>query len=242
MNIYNKDYSGFVYRWINIRNNKKYIGSHYGSTDDGYTGSGIHFKRAYKIEPENFQRLILEYVLGEYSQLQAAEQRWIDSIDINEQYYNIATTVGGGPNHGHLTDTARQEIYRKWRKGADKYFAEITDEERRDLAKRKRTTWQARDDYKDYCKKKREDRLAEEIRLTDEEKEARSLRTKNVIANIKKNDPDKWNEWQLKRATSISKKRSAQNLKYINRNGLRKMVPAKELKQWLADGWIKGMG
>ena len=42
--IFKKDYFGYVYKWTNIKNGKKYIGSHYGSVDDSYTGSGKYFK------------------------------------------------------------------------------------------------------------------------------------------------------------------------------------------------------
>ena len=46
---YKKDYYGYVYEWTNIKNDMKYIGSHYGAVDDYYTGSGKDFMVAYKL-------------------------------------------------------------------------------------------------------------------------------------------------------------------------------------------------
>lgn len=53
-------YNGFIYQWINLVNDKRYIGSHWGYEDDGYVGSGTLFKRAIKKHGiENFQRVII---------------------------------------------------------------------------------------------------------------------------------------------------------------------------------------
>ena len=51
--------TGFVYVWINDLNDRYYLGSHEGSQDDGYTGSGIAFSHAVKkYGIENFTRYI----------------------------------------------------------------------------------------------------------------------------------------------------------------------------------------
>lgn len=51
---------GFVYRWTNTLNGKKYIGAHIGRPDDGYTGSGQAFRRAVRHHGiEAFEREIL---------------------------------------------------------------------------------------------------------------------------------------------------------------------------------------
>ena len=57
------NYSGFIYEWTNKLDGMKYIGSHKGTIDDGYTGSGKRFENARnKYGIENFERTILEYV------------------------------------------------------------------------------------------------------------------------------------------------------------------------------------
>ena len=65
---------GFVYKWYNTENDMYYIGSHGGSVDDKYIGSGIYFKRAYKKNPDRFFREILyegeHYIIYEDTILQ----------------------------------------------------------------------------------------------------------------------------------------------------------------------------
>ena len=55
-------YFGFIYEWIDSTNGKTYIGSHKGSIEDSYVGSGKLFKRAYDKRPDKFNRKIIEYV------------------------------------------------------------------------------------------------------------------------------------------------------------------------------------
>ena len=45
--VYGKDYNGFVYIWTDHFRKMFYIGGHQGSIDDGYTGSGKYFLKAY---------------------------------------------------------------------------------------------------------------------------------------------------------------------------------------------------
>lgn len=53
---------GFVYRWTNQVNGRWYIGSHVGTPDDGYTGSGKAFRLAIrKYGIGNFEREILYF-------------------------------------------------------------------------------------------------------------------------------------------------------------------------------------
>lgn len=96
-------FSGFIYRWTNLINDKKYIGQHFGDLDDGYVGSGVTFKRAvkkYKIE--NFSREILEFFeLVSPAELDQAEKYWITYYDAvnSPEYYNL--TEGGKGTKGH---------------------------------------------------------------------------------------------------------------------------------------------
>jgi hypothetical protein len=110
--VYNKDYFGFVYCWIDLSNNKKYIGSHHGNLSDRYKGSGILFKRAYKLRPEFFIRNILEFNTTKNcrSYTRELEQKHLNSIlDIknNSDYYNLSNNATGsnGPNLGKTKKT-----------------------------------------------------------------------------------------------------------------------------------------
>lgn len=92
------NYSGFVYEWTNKLDGKKYLGSHKGTIDDGYTGSGKRFINAVnKYGIENFERAIVEYIEKEEDIL-IREQHYLDTIECakNPLYYNIAPNAGGG--------------------------------------------------------------------------------------------------------------------------------------------------
>lgn len=238
-------YDGFVYVWTNTKNNKKYIGSRRGTIDDGYVGSGKHFRKAYEKDPESFVREILEFVSGDASDVFSAEQRWLDSVpDIanNDSYYNLSPTAGGGRNHDHLSEEERREIYRKWRAGSDKALANMSLTEKKDLARRKREAWHSREDFEAYREKKRMDRIEEEAKMSDEEKAQRAADLKERLAHYKTEDPDKWAEWQKKKVESMAETRRGLKLRYVNREGKRKMVPQNELQMWLDSGWNLGMG
>lgn len=110
---YKKDYFGFVYEWTNTNNGKKYIGSHYGSVNDCYTGSGKDFMKEYKQSPDVFVREILEYVKeNDKKILLKVEKKWLDSIpDIKSHsgYYNLNNDAVGGfgyINNDHIVKRA----------------------------------------------------------------------------------------------------------------------------------------
>jgi len=84
---------GFVYRWNDKSNNMYYIGSHKGSVDDGYIGSGVYFKKAYKKRPDLLSRDILYYG-NDYYELEEFILEQLDcKNDINS--YNL-TNIGRG--------------------------------------------------------------------------------------------------------------------------------------------------
>jgi len=106
-------YYGFVYQWINVETNKKYIGSHCGSIDDGYVSSSVSFNEDYVQNPKLFKREILEYITEENQQMvRNAEQRWFDTIDnisSNPGYYNLNGKAGGWPTC--IYDRRKQGLY-----------------------------------------------------------------------------------------------------------------------------------
>ena len=92
------NYSGFIYEWTNKLDGMKYLGSHKGTIDDGYTGSGKRFGNAVKkYGIENFERAIVEYIEKEEDIL-IREQHYLDTIGCANSplYYNIAPNAGGG--------------------------------------------------------------------------------------------------------------------------------------------------
>jgi hypothetical protein len=81
----------FVYRWVNLSNNKKYIGYHKGSQDDGYisSSSSNSFWEDFKNPEMKWKREILAEGTSEYCL--NFEQEILKKIDLkSEDFYNNA--------------------------------------------------------------------------------------------------------------------------------------------------------
>lgn len=93
-----KKRSGFVYLWFDRKHKKYYVGSHFGSENDGYLCSSTHMKRAYKRRPFDFKRRILKRLeMVEYKTLLDEELRYLSMIKENEigkRYYNLVLKTG----------------------------------------------------------------------------------------------------------------------------------------------------
>lgn len=99
--------SGFVYKWVDSSNDMYYIGSHKGTVDDGYIGSGTHFNRAYSKRPECFTRQIL-YVGEDYLELEEFILEELDAANDNMSY-NLKNTAIGGWLHTHKNEEVRSK-------------------------------------------------------------------------------------------------------------------------------------
>lgn len=87
--------SGFLYVWINNINNKYYIGSHKGTIDDGYIGSGTIFKKAVKkYGIENFIRYV-EYEGPDFRQEEDEILQLLD-VENDPRSYNLHNHSRGG--------------------------------------------------------------------------------------------------------------------------------------------------
>ena len=126
-------YYGFIYEWTNILNGKKYIGSHAGTVDDGYTGSGKVFKWAIKkYGIENFTRSILEYIdIDDRYYLLEREKFYLDAVNAyySDNYYNVAKDVIGGDTRAGWSDERRQ----KFRQQIRDIWASRTSEEKHNI-------------------------------------------------------------------------------------------------------------
>lgn len=83
--------SGFVYIWYDRKHKRFYVGSHWGTPDDGYICSSKWMKRNYERRPQDFKRRILAYRDNRVS-LVEEEFRWITMIKPEEsgtRYYNL---------------------------------------------------------------------------------------------------------------------------------------------------------
>jgi len=89
--------TGFVYKWHDVAHDRFYIGSHYGSPDDGYICSSKEMKREYRLRPLDFKREILEAVDGSRFDVLARETEWLKEIpdsELGKRYYNKSKNAG----------------------------------------------------------------------------------------------------------------------------------------------------
>lgn len=117
----------YIYKTINLINNKMYIGQHYGEIDDNYFGSGSLIKAAInKYGRKNFKKEILE-ICTDYDTLNEAEKKWINFYNAvqDDNFYNIAS--GGFNSNPCLgmseeADLARRQKLSEAAKGERNHF------------------------------------------------------------------------------------------------------------------------
>lgn len=104
---------GFIYIWRDNLRNKYYIGSHQGTIDDGYLGSGKFFLNAYSKRPNDFKRRIIkEFDVITRKELLSEEQKWLKLIDKSElgaKYYNLKNVAAGGDIISNLSEEKRKQ-------------------------------------------------------------------------------------------------------------------------------------
>lgn len=84
--------TGFIYIWRDRKHNRYYIGSHWGTPDDGYICSSTWMKQAYKIRQHDFKRRILKSMNCTRKELLEEERKWLNLIketEIGKRYYNL---------------------------------------------------------------------------------------------------------------------------------------------------------
>lgn len=84
---------GFVYIWRDKKHKRYYIGSHWGTPDDGYICSSNWMRDAHRRRPEDFKRRILSKIYTNRLDLLKKEQYYLEMIKSNEvkiRYYNIS--------------------------------------------------------------------------------------------------------------------------------------------------------
>lgn len=79
-NMYKSKY-GFVYIWYDRKNKRFYIGSHWGTVDDGYICSSTIMRKAYNRRKDDFKRRILCLVFTNRKDLLEQEERWLAMVD-----------------------------------------------------------------------------------------------------------------------------------------------------------------
>jgi len=88
---------GFIYIWFDRKHKKFYVGSHWGTIDDGYVCSSRWMKQSYKRRPKDFKRRILKNHIYKES-LKQEEYMWLKLIkkdELGKKYYNLTNILNG---------------------------------------------------------------------------------------------------------------------------------------------------
>jgi hypothetical protein len=81
---------GFIYIWYDRKRKMYYIGSHWGSEDDGYICSSNRMRDAYRRRPDDFKRRILVSSFRDRKTLLEHEEVWLKKAERKKnRYYNI---------------------------------------------------------------------------------------------------------------------------------------------------------
>jgi hypothetical protein len=129
---------GFIYIWFNKKTKMYYLGSHKGAPDDGYVGSGKFFKSAYKKNPTQFKRKIIEFVENEENII-LRENYWLSMIKPNElgnKYYNLKNVASGGDIVSKLSEKGRKSHSMKSSAAAKNFWDSLDQTERNNLNKK----------------------------------------------------------------------------------------------------------
>jgi len=95
------DKYGFVYIWYNKVRKMYYIGSHWGTENDGYVCSSNWMRNDYNRHKENFKRKIIKRVYSDKIELHIEEEKYLQMMKISEmkplndtpRYYNLTRSV-----------------------------------------------------------------------------------------------------------------------------------------------------
>jgi len=109
----------FVYCWTDKVNNKLYVGSHKGSTDDGYVCSSKYMMEEYNRRPQDFSRQIV--ARGKHADIRKLEAKILQSVDakLNEGFYNRHNNDGfyfDGWAKGQMTEEHRKKLREAYKK------------------------------------------------------------------------------------------------------------------------------
>jgi len=89
---------GFVYIWFDRKHKRYYIGSHWGTEDDGYICSSTWMRNSYKYRPNDFKRRIIARVYDSKAGLLKKEYEYLSLIESSElgvKYYNLTNHMNG---------------------------------------------------------------------------------------------------------------------------------------------------
>lgn len=103
---------GFIYIWFDRKRLMYYVGSHWGTEDDGYKCSSKRLSMALLRRPQDFKRRILKTIYTNRLDLYEEETRWLQMMkpdEMKKRYYNLNRVA----NHWAASDYDRLLISEK---------------------------------------------------------------------------------------------------------------------------------
>lgn len=109
---------GFVYLWFDRKYHRYYIGSHWGTEDDGYICSSNWMRMSYVRRPEDFRRRIIARIYTNHRDLLIEEERWLSMTrpeemkpkNPNPRYYNLNTKT---THHWLMDENGKRTVSEK---------------------------------------------------------------------------------------------------------------------------------
>lgn len=89
---------GFVYIWFDVFRKMYYIGSHWGTENDGYICSSNRMRDAYRRRSIDFKRKIIVKVASSKTDLLKKEYEYLSLIkeeELGKKYYNLTKHLNG---------------------------------------------------------------------------------------------------------------------------------------------------
>lgn len=105
---------GFIYIWRDRKHKRYYVGSHWGTEDDGYVCSSPWMLQAYKRRPEDFKRRVIKRVYSSRKDLREIESTYLQMIkeeEIKVRYYNLNIKgTGHWSSYPEKVKTIREKV------------------------------------------------------------------------------------------------------------------------------------
>jgi len=223
-----KEKYGFVYIWYDRKHKRYYIGSHWGEEDDGYICSSPWMKKSYKRRPDDFKRKIISRVYSNKKELLDEEYIYLSKIkdeELGKKYYNLSNRK---PSHWSTDPqkklTVGQKIsaknkanpdFGKWNCGKT-----LSEEQKKKISESTSIAMKKR-----YKENPRTPETCKKIG----ENSKRLQREKKIGMHGRKHKPETIEKMKQNNAMNnpihVDKVRaSKQGIKYLNRDGKRKMA------------------
>lgn len=153
----------FLYKTINLINNKYYIGKHKGCPYDNYLGSGLLLKQAIqKYGRNNFRKEVILFCSNEVD-LSYLEQIYVEKYIDDPNCYNISPGGKGGNTLKYFSNEKKREVYFKRKNGIAKWCEQNPIEVKRKQNKQRETLIKNIDKHKEAVKQGLRKRSHEEV-------------------------------------------------------------------------------